>query len=135
MNLDKRKILSPNSSYERQIELLRLFTDSVELTEEDRNVLNACTAEVPETIGLIGCILKENSDINNARLLIASLHQYNFELVERANEILNRSEKEINTLIDDLSIRFIRETEELSKYEDKVYFILFGILSDLEQRG
>lgn len=134
MNLDKRKILTPNSGYERQIELLRLFEDPVKLTEEDRDILNACTTEVSETIGLIGCVLKENTNINNARLLIASLHEYNFELADSANEILNRSEKEINNLIDHLSIRFIRKSEELSEYENKVYFILFGILSNLEQR-
>lgn len=134
MNLDKRKILTPNSGYERQIELLRLFEDPVKLTEEDRDILNACTTEASETIGLIGCVLKENTNINNARLLIASLHEYNFELADSANEILNRSEKEINNLIDHLSIRFIRKSEELSEYENKVYFILFGILSNLEQR-
>ena len=135
MNLDKRKILTPNSGFERQEELLRLFADPVKLTEEDCEVLNACTTEASETIGLIGCVLKEDSNINNARLLIASLHQYNFELVDRANEILNQSEKEVNTLIDHLSERFISKSDELSEYEDKVYFILFGILSNLEQRG
>ena len=134
MNLDKRKILTPNSGYERQIELLRFFEDPLELTEEDCAILNACTTEASETIGLIGCILKEDTNINNARLLIASLHQYNFELADRASQILNRSEKEINTLIDELSVRFINKTDELSEYENKVYFILFGILSNLEQR-
>lgn len=134
MSLDKRKILTPNSGYERQMELLRLFNDCVVLSDEDREVLNTCTTEVPETIGLIGCILKEDSNINNARLLIASLHKYNTELVESANKILNKSEKEINTLIDELSMRFLIETEELSEYEDKVYFILFELLSHHEQR-
>lgn len=133
MNLDKQKILNPNSDYERHSELMRLFEKQIELTQEDLNLLNACKTESYESIGIIGCLLKENSNINNARLLIASLHQYNDNLVDRAIQILNRTDTEIKTLIEQLSIRFIQEADELSEYENKVYFILFELLSDLEE--
>lgn len=128
--MNKRKILSPNSGYERSVELNKLFTDFVELNEGDIAVLNYCTTEVPEEIGLVGCILKQNNYLNNARLLIGSLHQYNFELADRANQILNRSEEEIKTLIDEIAERFLEKSDELSKYENKVYSILFGVLYD-----
>lgn len=128
--MNKRKILSPNSGYERSVELNKLFTDFVELNEDDIVILNSCTTEVPEEIGLIGCILKQNNYLNNARLLIGSLHTYNFELVDRANQILNRSEKETKTLIDEIAKRFLENTDEISKYENKVYSILFGVLYD-----
>lgn len=128
MNLDKRKILTPNSGYERQVELLRFFKGNIALTQEERDILNKCPTESYEEIGLIGCILKENSFINYARLLIASLHQYNFDLVDRATAILNHSDKEIKLLTEQLSVRFLQKSKELSAYENKVYSILFEML-------
>ena len=130
MKLNERKILTPNSEFERREELLRMLTQSIEPSKEDIVVLNLCTAEDHETIGMIGCILKDNSDLNKARLLIASLNLSNIDLVNRANTILNLSEIELNKLIDKFANKFLSNSNGVSIYEDKIYSILFGILSN-----
>ena len=130
MKLNERKILTPNSEFERREELLRMLTQSIEPSKEDIAVLNLCTAEDHETIGMIGCILKNNSDLNKARLLIASLNLSNIDLVNRANTILNLSEIELNKLIDKFANKFLSNSDGVSIYEDKIYSILFGILSN-----
>lgn len=134
MSLNKRKILSPNSSFERQVELRKLFTNFVDLSKEDCEVLKACITEVSEEIGLIGCLLKEDNHLNNARLLIASLERHNNQLNDRATKLLSRTKEEIDTLIKELANRFLIDTDELSEYENKVYFILFSILEDIKER-
>lgn len=130
MKLDKDKILSPNTEFERRQELTRLLKEFAILTERDHTILKSCATEDHESIGIIGCLLKDNSNINNARLIIASLNESNIELANSANSILNLSESELNILIDKLANLYILKTDEISIYEDKIYGILFGILSN-----
>ncbi|MGB0868429.1 MAG: hypothetical protein ACPGSD_02425 [Flavobacteriales bacterium] len=131
MQVDKRKILSPNSGFERQEEIIRLFNQKTVLSIEDLGVLKACRTESYETIGYIGCLLKEDSTINLARLLIASSHQYNRALSDRADEILNRSEHERNALIDTISDQVLNNKIEFTEYERKIYYFLFDVQNRL----
>jgi len=131
MQVDKRKILSPNSGFERQEEIIRLFNQKTVLSIEDQEVLKACRTESYETIGYIGCLLKEDSTINLARLLIASSHQYNRALSDRADEILNRSEHERNALIDTISDQVLNNKIEFTEYERKIYYFLFDVQNRL----
>ncbi len=132
MPLNQKHILSPNSEFDRREELSKALSQIELLTEEDLNILKKCSTEDHEAIGMIGCLLKDDSYINKARLIIASLNRSNTELAENAKHLLNCSDSELNNLVDKLSQRFILEDENLSNYENKIYTILFNILS---QRG
>lgn len=130
MKLNNDNILVPNSEFDRRNELSNLFINSIKLDREDCDILKSCITEEHESIGLIGCILEETTSINKARLLIASLNRSNIELAKRADLLLNLSEDGVEELIDKLSERYLTETEDITIYEDKIYTILFGILSN-----
>ena len=122
-------LLRLKSAFERREELSRIFLQTVELTKEECDILKLCITEEHEAIGIIGCLLNDKSKINNARLVIASLNQSSKELANKAEELLNLSESEYESLIDDLCDDFLSNTDELTEYEDKILSILFGILS------
>jgi len=126
--LNTRAILSPNSEFERKQELNKLFNSNKTLSKKEIDVLNSCTTEDHESIGLIGCVLKDNSNVNKARLIIASNNQSNIELVSKADNLLSCSEKELDSLVTKLADIFILESENKTDYEDKVYSILFQIV-------
>ena len=126
--MNTRAILSPNSEFERKQELNKLFNSNKTLSKKEIDVLNSCTTEDHESIGLIGCVLKDNSNVNKARLIIASNNQSNIELVSKADNLLSCSEKELDSLVTKLADIFILESENKTDYEDKVYSILFQIV-------
>ena len=132
MHLNPKHILSPNSEFDRRQELNKVLQQKLILTTEDRNLLRQCPTEDHETIGMIGCLLKDDNYINKARLLIAYLNRSNTDLSQRANSLLNCSEEKLELLINQLSERYILKDDELTLYENKIYTILFGILSNRE---
>lgn len=128
MNVNSDFILRPNSEFERKNELQTLFLNDVKLTAEEQNVLKMCTTEDHESVGLIGCLLNDGTNLNKARLIIASNNRYNDELAIRAAELLSCSESELQALIEVLSDIYITKFQEISAYENKVYGILFDVL-------
>ncbi|MEP0356543.1 hypothetical protein [Paraglaciecola sp.] len=129
MHLNSDFILHPNSEFERKNELQTLFLNDLKLTTDDHSVLKMCTTEDHESVGLIGCLLNDNTYVNKARLIIASNNQYNDELANRATELLSCSESELQALIEVLSDIYIMKFEQISAYENKVYGILFDVLN------
>lgn len=127
--MDTRAILTPNSEFERKQELNKLFYSDRILSKEDIDVLNSCTTEDHECIGLIGCILNDQSDVNKARLIIATHNYSNIDLATKAEELLSCSEKELEQLIVHLSNVFIREKYEKTRYEDKIFSTLFYVIN------
>jgi len=128
MKLNKKLILSPNSEYERREELSRLFLTNEKLTSKEVDIIELCTTEDHESIGLIGCILKNKTDINMARLIIASHNRSNITLASKAKELLSKTDNELELLINKLAEKFILNTDELTEYEDKIYYILFEVV-------
>lgn len=127
--MDTRAILTPNSEFERKEELNRLFYSDKSLSKEEIDVLNSCTTEDHECIGLIGCILKDQSDVNKARLIIATHNHSNRDLATKAEELLSCSEKELELLITKLADVFLLEKYEKTRYENKIYSTLFYVIN------
>ncbi len=123
--MNKKAILQPNSEFERKQELNKYLLK--EISEEEKQILRQCTAEDFESIGIIGCILKEDSLENKARILIASKDRYHESLSDIALDLLKYID--IEELIDSICHRFLVEQETLTPIEDKIYYILMGILS------
>jgi hypothetical protein len=127
--MDTRAILTPNSEFERKQELNKLFYSNQSLSKEEIDVLNSCTTEDHECIGLIGCVLKVQSDVNKARLIIATHNRSNIDLVTKAEELLSCSEEELELLITHLADIFLREKHQKTRYEDKIYSTLFYVIN------
>jgi hypothetical protein len=127
--MDTRAILTPNSEFERKQELNRLFYSNQNLSKEEVDVLNSCTTEDHECIGLIGCILKDQSDVNKARLIIATHNHSNIDLATKAEELLSCTENELEELINTLADVFLLEENKKSTYEDKIYSTLFHVIN------
>ncbi len=123
--MNRSAILQPNSEFERKEELNRLLNKTI--TEEEQQVLKECTTQDHESIALIGCIVKEDSLVNLARLIIASKNQSNIELAHMAEmRLLGYEQQE---LIEQMSEQFLTNTQNISKVEDRIYYTLFDVLS------
>lgn len=132
MPLNPKHILSPNSEFDRRQELAKALEQQLILTTEDRNLLRQCPTEDHEAIGMIGCLLNEDNCINKARLIIAYSNRFNYDLSDQAEKLLDCNETELELLIDNLSKHYIENDDKLSNYENKIYSILFRILSNRE---
>jgi hypothetical protein len=128
--LNKTHILSPNSEFDRRQELTNTLKNNSALSDPEKAILKQCPTEDHECIGLIGCLLKETSMVNKARLSIALLNRFNYELSETADQLLNCTESEFQALIDELAEYFITKDEEITAYENKIFTILFRILQE-----
>ncbi len=123
--MNRSAILQPNSEFERKEELNRLLNKTI--SEEEQQVLKECTTQDHESIALIGCIVKEDSLVNLARLIIASKNQSNIELAHMAEmRLLGYEQQE---LIEKMSEQFLTNTQNISKVEDRIYYTLFDVLS------
>ena len=122
--MDYNAILQPNSEFERKQELNKYLTENI--YEMDKQILRLCTTQDDECIGMIGCVLKDNTLENKARLLIASKNIYHDSLSEIADRLLE--DEDIESLTETIANRFLREQDELTEIEDKIYFILMNIL-------
>lgn len=118
-------ILTPNSEFERKEELNALLNRS--LLENEEQILRDCTSQDHESIALIGCILKDDSLVNLARLIIATKNHSNIDLANRAE--LRLSEYNQQELIEKISAEFLSNADNISEIEDKTYYTLFDILS------
>lgn len=127
--MNTEAILTPNSEFERKQELNKLFYSNQSLSKEEINVLNSCTTEDHECIGLIGCILNDKSYVNKARLIIATNNHSNIDLATKAEELLSCSEKELEVLITEIADVFLREKHKKTRYEDKIYSTLFYVIN------
>lgn len=122
--MNESAILQPNSEFERKEELNKLLKESISEKQEQR--LRECTTQDHESIALIGCILKEDSLVNLARLIIATKNQSNQALANEATKRLSKyNEKE---LIEKISDEFLTNADNISEIEDKVYATLFYLL-------
>ena len=123
--MNRSAILQPNSEFERKEELNRLLNKTI--SEEEQQVLKECTTQDHESIALIGCIVKEDSLVNLARLIIASKNQSNIELAHMAEMRLLGYEQQ--KLIEQMSEQFLTNAQNISKVEDRIYYTLFDVLS------
>ncbi len=123
--MNRSAILQPNSEFERKEELNRLLNKTI--SEEEQQVLKECTTQDHESIALIGCIVKKDSLVNLARLIIASKNQSNIELAHMAELRLLGYEQQ--KLIEQMSEQFLTNTQNISKVEDRIYYTLFDVLS------
>lgn len=123
--MNKSAILQPNSEFERKEELNKLLDTT--LSKSEQLVLKECATQDHESIGLIGCILKDDSLVNLARLMIANKNRSNLALANKAEDRLSKYDQE--ELIDRVSDEFLCNAENLNEIEDKIYYTLFGILS------
>lgn len=123
--MDSRKILSPNSEFERQEELRGLL--NIALSRNDITTLNQCPTQDYESIGLIGCILvNDNSLTNLARLLIANSLPYSEDLVELSKSRLSKFNLE--QVKQSIAEEFLTNSKNLTNIQNKTYSILFEIL-------
>lgn len=125
--MDYNNILQPNSEFERKQELNKYLSENV--YEIDKQVLRLCTTQDDECIGMIGCILKDDTLENKARILIASKNIYHESLSEIADELLKN--ENIENLVDRIAHRFLREQDDLTEIEDNIYYILMSILKNV----
>ena len=85
----KESILRPNSEFERRIILQYYLDNDVQINEIERNILNECHVSEHESIGIIGCLLKDKSLLNSLRLVIGASNRSNFKLSTLSNSLLD----------------------------------------------
>jgi hypothetical protein len=109
----KETILRPNSEFERRVIFQYYLDNDIKITEEEREILLQCVAVEPENIGIIGCLLNDNSQLNTLRLAIASVNKSNKKLANLSKELL------LNLDVNAADIYYFveREYESLSKVE------------------
>ena len=123
--MNESAIRQPNSEFERKEELNKAL--GATLSEKDQLVLKECTTQDYESIALIGCLLKDDSLVNLARLMIGTKNRSNRELANKAEDRLTSYDQE--ALIDKIASEFISNTDNISEIEDKIYYALFDVLS------
>ena len=109
----KETILRPNSEFERRVIFQYYLDNDIKITEEEREILLECVAVEPENIGIIGCLLNDNSHLNTLRLAIASTNKSNKKLANLSKELL------LNLDVNAADIYYFveREYESLTKVE------------------
>lgn len=86
---NKETILHPNSEFERRIIFQYYLDNDIKITEEEREILLECVAVETENIGIIGCLLNDNTHLNTLRLKkIASTNKSNVKLAKLSKELL-----------------------------------------------
>ena len=109
----KETILHPNSEFERRVIFQYYLDNDIKITEEEREILMQCVAVEPENIGIIGCLLNDNTHLNTLRLAIADTNKSNKKLANLSKELL------LSLNVDEADTYYFveREYESLTKVE------------------
>ena len=109
----KETILHPNSEFERRVIFQYYLDNDIKITEVEREILLECVAVEPENIGIIGCLLNDNSHLNTLRLAIAATNKSNKKLANLSKELL------LSLNVDESDTYYFveREYESLTKVE------------------
>ncbi|WKD86340.1 hypothetical protein KCTC32516_01715 [Polaribacter huanghezhanensis] len=78
----KETILKPNSEFERRIILQYYLDTNISINTIERGILIQTNVSEPESIGIIGCLLNDNSKLNTLRLAIGAKNRSNKKLSE-----------------------------------------------------
>lgn len=90
----EREILQPNSEFERRIILQYYLDNDILINNKEREILLKCTVSEPESIGIIGCLLKDKNYINILRLAIGAKNKSNKKLAEKSISYFTQNELE-----------------------------------------
>jgi hypothetical protein len=123
--MNRKKILSPNSEFERREELNSLREAA--LDDADHDILNQAVTGDLESIALIGILLKDNSLLNKARLLIGTRSMSVPELRIECELLLGDIDRE--ALLKEIA--FVYTTQALTEVEEVVYFEVSHLISDI----
>ncbi len=82
-------ILTPNSEFERRVILQYYLDNDISINRIERKILHKCKVSEPESIGIIGCLLNNNSHLNTLRLAIGSKNRSNKLLSEKSTSYFN----------------------------------------------
>lgn len=86
---NKETILYPNSEFERRVILQYYLDNDIEISDLEKDILLAANVSEPESIGIIGCLLKDKSYLNSLRLAIGASNTSNLKLSELSNSLLD----------------------------------------------
>ena len=120
----KEVILKPNSEFERRIILQYYLDNNIYVNEIEKDILKNCLVSEHESIGIIGCLLNNNSLLNSLRLVIGSKNTSNSKLSNLSKNLLD-----IERLRQAISYYFVEtDYDNLSKNE-KIITTEFNIIS------
>lgn len=111
----KKTILHPNSEFERRIILQYYLDNDIEISAEERDVLENTKVSEHESIGIIGCLLGDLSDLNVLRLVIGAKNRSNKKLATTASAKINQTiiDKAFNTYFIDKNFDDLTEIESI----------------------
>ncbi len=113
---NKETILQPNSEFERRIILQYYLDNDIKITTEERKILLETNVSEPESIGIIGCLLKDSNHLNIIRLAIGAKNRSNKKLADLASSLFNSEQLEKADSYYFMEVSF----DELSKIEDVI---------------
>jgi hypothetical protein len=113
---NKNKILTPNSLYERRVILQYYLDNNIEISLPEKEILQQSIAIEPESIGIIGCLLNDGSQLNTLRLAIGCKNKSNVKLANKSSELLKNLDIEKADM-------FLMMKENLSHIKTEVSFI------------
>ena len=119
---DKNAILSPNSLFERRVILQYYLDNNIVLNIEEKEILQTCVALEPESIGIIGCLLADDSFLNTLRLAIGSKNKSNHKLAEKSTVLLNKLDLEAADLHYMMKEDYTLIEEEVNRVYSMIYF-------------
>jgi hypothetical protein len=111
----KKTILHPNSEFERRIILQYYLDNDIEISAVEREILENTTVSEHESIGIIGCLLGDLSDLNVLRLAIGAKNRSNQKLATTASAKINQTiiDKAFNTYFIDKNFDDLTEIERI----------------------
>lgn len=119
---NEKTILFPNSLYERRVILQYYLDNDIKINEKEKVILENCVAVEPESIGIIGCLLEDDSYLNTLRLAVGSKNKSNYKLAEKSLVILNKSNIEKADLFYMMKDDLTAIEQQVSQVYDTIYF-------------
>ena len=119
---NEKTILFPNSLYERRVILQYYLDNDIKINEKEKVILENCVAVEPESIGIIGCLLEDDSYLNTLRLAVGSKNKSNYKLAEKSLVILNKSNIEKADLFYMMKDDLTAIEQQVSQVYDMIYF-------------
>ncbi|MGJ8761218.1 MAG: hypothetical protein ACSHXA_11785 [Polaribacter sp.] len=106
----ERTVLRPNSEFERRIIFQYYLDNDIKINSKEKEILLKTDVSEHESIGIIGCLLNDNTHLNTLRLAIGSKNLSNKKLSNLASSLFNAKELEkadtvyfVEKDVDDLS--------------------------------
>ena len=112
----KKTILKPNSEFDRRIIFQHYLDNDISINSVEREILLQTHVLEPESIGIIGCLLNDNSHLNILRLAIGAKNRSNKKLSELSATLFSSEELE-NA---DTYYFIEKKVEDVSKIENGI---------------